>query len=273
MSTTTTTIINTDNNNNNVLLLLLLSTLTSITNPLHLTLFEWLALCLLKSIAEFFLDTIVSFILEFINQPKLASRLNPEKSKGLEALRKIDYFFLFLNTFIETTFVMNLFHYVLFEAPTSMNELTMLNSVGAIYLCFLIDDAIYYVGHRTLHLPFIYPYVHKHHHINPYPKRGYWDAANENPIEQVIGLGCVWISLQICAATVGFHGIAAIAFFAIYATLAIINHMPYDVRFGIFGLGYSAAAHESHHVLLRGNYAQNTMVFDQMLGTFLPYKG
>jgi hypothetical protein len=31
----------------------------------------------------------------------------------------------------------------------------------------------------------VYPYVHKHHHRQILPKRGYLDAGNEHPIEQV----------------------------------------------------------------------------------------
>ena len=57
-----------------------------------------------------------------------------------------------------------------------------------------------------------------------------------------------------------------------YATTAVLNHTPYDVDLGVLGLGYTVRAHEMHHRYLKCNYAQNTMWFDVILGTFAEYK-
>ena len=86
------------------------------------------------------------------------------------------------------------------------------------------------------------------------------------------GLGIVWLTLHLVISLTGFHAVAVLGFFAIYATFAMLNHTPYDVQLGVLGLGYTVRAHEMHHRFLKCNYAQNIMGFDQLLGTFWAYR-
>ena len=69
-----------------------------------------------------------------------------------------------------------------------LHDLGLLNTLPALYLIFAIDDAFYAPLHLLMHRPWFYPYVHKHHHRQQLPERGYADAGNEHPIEQVLGL-------------------------------------------------------------------------------------
>ena len=157
--------------------------------------------------------------------------------------------------------------------PLTYQEATIWNSIVSIYAVFIIDDFFYYFTHRIMHMPLFYPWVHKHHHRQSLPRRGIFDAANEHPIEQVLGLGAVWIALHVVMRVFGFHGVAIVVFFVIYAALAVLNHTPFDVQFPKYlGLGYNVRAHEMHHRLPRSNYAQNVMYFDKLFGTFEPYK-
>jgi len=82
----------------------------------------------------------------------------------------------------------------------------------------------------------------------------------------------VWIALHVVIPLCGFHAAAVLAFFGVYATLAMLNHTPYDVQLGVLGLGYTVRAHEMHHRYLKCNYSQNTMWFDRLLGTFAAYR-
>ena len=124
-----------------------------------------------------------------------------------------------------------------------------------------------------MHLQILYPLVHKHHHRQALPFRGYFDAGNEHPIEQVIGLSCVWFALRVTQAVVGeLHSATVILFFVMYALTAMLNHHVYDVSFHpLFGLGYSVRFHEMHHRLLTCNYAQNTDLFDKWFNTYREY--
>ena len=239
-------------------------------NPLGMPLVFFAGLVVLKMVGEAVLDGVILSVLGWMDHVKLPSRTNPDfKTKGLERLQAIDYTFLVLNQVVEAVFVVHLFHLMATELPLALADVSVANSIVAIYAIFIVDDALYYWLHRFMHHPVVYPYCHKHHHRQALPRRGYLDAANEHPLEQVGGLGCVWLALRITHAVVGVHAASALVFFVLYATLAMLNHTPYDVRLGEWwGLGYSVQAHESHHLLLRCNYAQNTMWFDKMLGTF-----
>lgn len=107
------------------------------------------------------------------------------------------------------------------------------------------------------------------------PTRGYLDAANEHPFEQVLGLCLVQASFHLGAAVLpfGVHAFGVPAFLSVYAATALLNHTPFDVQFGWAGLGYSVRSHEMHHRFPQCNYAQNTMLFDKLLGTYAPYRG
>jgi len=205
-----------------------------------------------------------------LGHSKLPSREPKPISKGLEFLQLRDFTFLFINQGVELVFLFHLFKFGL-SLPRDWEDLTLSNTIVAFYATALLDDLIYYCFHRLLHVPLLYPYIHKHHHRQSLPTRGYVDAANENPIEQIGGLLCVWISLQLLLPITGFHAITLFAFFAMYAVLAFLNHTPFDVQLGFYGLNYTVRAHETHHRMLRGNYAQNTMVWDKLFGTFIEY--
>jgi len=123
------------------------------------------------------------------------------------------------------------------------------------------------------------------------PVRGYFDAANEHPLEQLIGLSIVLSTFHILAlfSPFGVHAVGVTIFFVLYAVTAFLNHTEYDVQFGIMGLGYRVQAHEMHHrfpnckfqllrvtdlinLKLKGNYAQNIMIWDKLFGTFVEYR-
>eukprot|EP00438_Fugacium_kawagutii_P034948 Skav211768 [mRNA] locus=scaffold674:508479:513919:+ [translate_table: standard] len=76
----------------------------------------------------------------------------------------------------------------------------------------------------------LYPYCHKQHHRQFVPFRGYADAANQHPLEQMYGFA-IWIcSLWIISKVQGLH--AATAWFGTlaWAVLNICNHLPFDTR-------------------------------------------
>lgn len=237
-------------------------------NPTILPVHYVFGLLAVKFLAEEVLNFALDRTLGWLQFPQLPGRDKEGAHKGLERLEFRDYTYLFLNQFVEMVFVLHLLQKAWTSMPLWPEQATVSNTVGAIYATFLIDDFIYYFAHRIMHVPWVYPWIHKHHHRQPLPFRGYLDAANEHPLEQVVGLGCVWVTMWLVEQTMGFHAIAAVGFFAVYASLAMLNHLPYDVKFGLWGLRYNVKAHESHHRLLRCNYAQNTMLWDWAFGTW-----
>jgi len=239
-------------------------------NPLGFGLSTYVALAVGKACAEELLNLIILGSLYLVGFPKLPSRDPKANAKGLESLEIKDYTFLLVNQGVELVFLFHLMNFGL-SLPRDLEQLTVSNTVLVFYATFLVNDFFYYFMHRFLHVPAVYPFVHKHHHRQPLPHRGYTDAANESPIEQVGGLLCIWVTLKLLEPVLGFHALSLFAFFACFAVLAYLNHTPYDVKLGLWGLEYTVRAHETHHRMLRGNYSQNTMLWDKVFGTFIDY--
>ena len=64
---------------------------------------------------------------------------------------------------------------------------------------FIVYDFFYTLLHGFLHIRAVYPLIHKHHHRQHFPTRGYLDAGNEHPIEHVVGVTCTWAAVLAAA--------------------------------------------------------------------------
>jgi len=245
-------------------------------NPLGVSNQSFMAALVLKSIGVVLLDPIVIGLCRLLRASKLPSREPEPIMKGLEALTWKDGAFLLINQLFETVGTMHWFAFALFEdgVERDLSKVSLGNVIGFLYFVFLIDDLLYYFAHRFMHLPSVYPWCHKHHHRQSMPKRGYFDAANESPIEQFIGLSLVLTAFHITKliSPFGVHAVGIPVFLVLYAMTALLNHTQYDIGFGILGLGYSVRAHEMHHRFPTCNYSQNTMIWDKLLGTFSEYR-
>jgi sterol desaturase/sphingolipid hydroxylase (fatty acid hydroxylase superfamily) len=152
-----------------------------------------------------------------------------------------------------------------------MNEINPINTLVASVLLFVLDDFLYNLAHRFMHWRPVYPWIHKIHHRQYLPERGYWDAAIEHPIEQIVGLGVFWIALDVVFRVTGMHLTGFLFSFLFYSFFNIVNHMPYDTQFMFLGFTYSTRAHEMHHRYPNCNFSKSCMLWDKLLGTYRPY--
>ncbi|KAJ1458528.1 hypothetical protein M885DRAFT_586224 [Pelagophyceae sp. CCMP2097] len=244
----------------------------ALVNPLELRVGPFVALYAAKCAGLALLDAIVgAFLARTYATTKLAYRENTG-AVGLEALEAIDALYLSINSVIEFVFAAHVIGLALAGVfPWRLAELSALNTLPALYLIFACDDALYAPTHRLMHWKPLYGFVHKHHHRQNLPVRGYLDAGNEHPIEQVLGLSCLWASLHIVSKLVGVHAVTILVHFVMYAMLALCNHTHYDLRFNFFGFEYTVGAHEMHHRYPQTNMAQYFMVWDKLMGTYRPY--
>ena len=246
-----------------------------------------------KVFALSLLDQIVlKIVRRCTNPPKLPFRLANPNVKGLKSLQGIDYLYLSINQVIEYIFALNVIMFTFATAndevvdgnitsssissstlvPWSFHGATLLNTFVALYLLFVIDDLLYAPTHYFMHWKVVYPYIHKHHHRQILPRRGYTDAGNEHPLEQVAGLSIVWITMHVVRMCVGLHVVTILLHFVLYAALALLNHTDMDVNFSFVGFDYSVGAHEMHHRNPECNMAQYWMGLDKyVLGTYRPY--
>ena len=144
---------------------------------------------------------------------------------------------------------------------------------------FALYDLFYVPWHRLLHVPAIYPWVHKHHHQQVVCFRGTFDGINTHPIEFGIGVYLHLVAvifLQHCLAAVSplphvlpLQGTALLLFYLLSSLAASLNHTRFAVK--VPGC-YDVQDHDVHHRLPRSNYGQYVMWWDRLYGSFRRYE-
>jgi sterol desaturase/sphingolipid hydroxylase (fatty acid hydroxylase superfamily) len=136
-------------------------------------------------------------------------------------------------------------------------------------------DLIYVPFHRLLHVPALYPYVHKHHHRQAVPFRGTFDGINTHPLEFAFGEFLhVWalhvaggFATQVLGVRLPAWG--ALAFLVTGGLMASLNHTRFGIRIPFV---YDVRTHDVHHRKPRSNYCQFVPWFDMLYGSFEEYR-
>jgi len=243
-------------------------------NPWGFSALQWVVGGILIRGAIAFYDHLVVAIIEWCSAELLPTRTTG-KAVRYVSLDVKSFFFLSINSVHEWIFVQRLCHYIWYSPDVSkdFSEVGAVNTIVSLYVMFVVLDVIYAPCHHILHMPKLYPLIHKHHHRQHFPTRGYLDAGNEHPVEHVIGVSCTWAAVITAVHTTGAHATTIFIFFNIHAALAMLNHSPYNVEWNVLGLKYSVGNHEMHHRMFTVNYAQYCMWYDYVAGTFTYYEG
>eukprot|EP00439_Symbiodinium_sp_Y106_P051861 s3091_g6.t3 len=245
--------------------------LASVVNPLSFSFPMWLASVVVKEVVLQAADLGVTCACSFLKE--LPSRTG-DKVLYKNQLDKKDMLFLSMNSVIEAVFTCHILN-VMWSSPVifrSWSSFGILTGPLALLLTILLNDMFYAPAHRLLHHPSIYPYIHKHHHRSVYPTRGNIDARNEHPVEQLIAMFLWMCAVQITAHTVGLHAAALGTHLALMATGASLNHAGFDFEVRFLGVDwFSTGAHEMHHRRPDRNFGQFTMLWDKLMGTYIPY--
>lgn len=163
--------------------------------------------------------------------------------------------------------------------PWDWNEMSVQNTLLPLPFLFVMFDASYSLLHYILHWQSIYPYIHKHHHIQKAPSRANVDAVNVHPIEFVLGeynhLLVVWLWQETAGMMARrnnsslplwlpgmrlpvIHVAAALLFLVVGGILAGINHTRYDVVVSIPVPTISAASAALSFLRLKSSTASTT---------------
>jgi sterol desaturase/sphingolipid hydroxylase (fatty acid hydroxylase superfamily) len=247
-------------------------------NPWNLSGWQWILGGVLIRAAIAFYDHLVVFVVDRLCQNNLLPTRTTGKPVRYVSLDQKSMIFLSLNAVHEWLFVQRLCHYIWHspDVPLELEEIGIINTLGALLVMFIVLDICYAPCHHILHMPFLYPLIHKHHHRQHFPTRGYLDAGNEHPIEHVVGVLSTWGAvLAAVHGPTGAHGVTLFLFFNIHAALAMLNHSPYNVQFTVIPgmMHYSVANHEMHHRKFTINYAQYCVWYDHAMKTFASYEG
>lgn len=198
----------------------------------------------------------------------------PRRSKHLDKLERIDIACIVFSRMAIIPFI---YHYLSYgcwspDIIRPFEAATLGNTIGAAATMFLIYDAVYQPFHRFMHVPWFYPWVHKHHHRQKVPTRGNIDAVNVHPFEflsgEYIHLLAVWLTARIMSV----HFSAMFIFLATGSFITTLNHSRINVEVpGVIGSAY----HDIHHSVYpyRNNFSQYTILWDRLYGTFDPQWG
>lgn len=253
------------------------TSLVSVINPLSLSLHVWLTFLGIKTVGIQLWDKIIEFVITLRGIPPTLAyreREGNKKFKGLEKLEKIDYTFLSVNNVIEYIFVLNMYAFATSSETVkwSFADITPLNTLVCFYSLFFFNDFLYAPMHWFLHWKPVYKYVHKHHHRQTIPYRGYTDAANEHPIENMMGTALFYWSDVAVAHLCGMHVVTMFLHFLVYSGLALLNHTKHDITLNLGLFKYSVGNHEMHHRYGNVNMGQYWMGWDHLFNTFRAYK-
>ena len=127
-------------------------------------------------------------------------------------------------------------------------ELTLLNTVVAFFVYFILYDLMYYIFHRALHHDSIYRFIHKHHHQQFTPSRGYIDGINTHPLEY---LGGSYMHIAAVHLFPPAHMYTILIFMVVSGYLASINHTRMKFSIPWF---YAVEDHDTHHNDVSSNF-------------------
>jgi len=190
----------------------------------------------------------------------------PVKGKHLDEFESQDLLFITINKLLTALFVYHVIHVCYYAEGIKLahEDATVLNTVGSLACFYAMYDFLYMWFHRILHIPALYPLVHKHHHRQKAPSRGNLDAINVHPFEFLVGEYLHLLTVY----TVPCHVYAVVVFILAGGILASLNHTRYDVNIPGF---FSVKVHDVHHRVPMSNYAQYTMFWDKLHGSYRDY--
>ena len=127
----------------------------------------------------------------------------------------------------------------------------------------MIISLHFYVVHRWMHLPRVYPYVHKLHHRNN--NVGPWSGLSMHPLEHLVYFTSILVHFVIAA-----HPIHILFHMMHQSLTASTSHTGYNGLLvgdkNRFALG--TFPHQLHHRYLDCNYGNLEVPIDQWFGTY-----
>jgi len=222
--------------------------------------------------AEFFAgisDTLIYLIQDLNGSPGLPGPAKADRPK----LAWKDWSYVWFNRLVMLPFLSFLIVRVVWNSSSIVwgdsSTLTLANGLGGFLVVFTLSDLTYYIGHRIVHkVGPLYRFVHKHHHGEPLPIRGWVDTCNAHPTDFFYTGFCtcpisvLWLMPN---NFVHIYGIMACLYFNSFA--GALGHCRLDLNMGFFNTRF----HAGHHALTKCNYSQNVEVWDRLFGTYVEW--
>jgi sterol desaturase/sphingolipid hydroxylase (fatty acid hydroxylase superfamily) len=150
-----------------------------------------------------------------------------------------------------------------------MEKLDWFNGLVMFVVVFSLSDFTYYASHRIVHkVPFLYKYIHKHHHGESEPIRGWADTCNATPLDFFYTGFCTSpMSVLWLMPKNSVHIVAIGLCLWVNSFVGSLGHCRLDLNWGAFNTRF----HAGHHGYSKCNFAQNIELWDRIFGTFRDY--
>mmetsp|Transcript_48843 Transcript_48843/g.81176 ORF Transcript_48843/g.81176 Transcript_48843/m.81176 type:complete len:271 (-) Transcript_48843:155-967(-) len=230
------------------------------------------AVIALVQLGFFFFQHVLPAIFEKLVADRLLHR-----GPHYDSLARDDLLFIGINKMLTWVMVYHTFIYALSSHSCllwELKELRVINTLVTLVALFVVYDLFYSLFHRALHHRSIYRFVHKHHHRQVVPTRGLLDSVNVHPLEYLGGEYFHLLAIHLVSHyMLPLHVMMLPIFLGGGGVLAALNHTRLDVRIQLPFIAtlYDVRAHDTHHCRFVCNYAQYTMVWDRLLGTYKEY--
>lgn len=185
-----------------------------------------------------------------------------------------DYFREIIYSII-TAFIFAGIGYIVFLTSLTKYTQTYFNieEMGVGYLVFsvvliiVLHDTYFYWTHRIMHIPSVYRWLHKVHHlsVNPSP----WAAMAFHPLEAIVEAGII----VVVAFLFPVHPLAIGIFLLFMMLYNVYGHLGYE----LYPKGFSRSRigkwintsvnHNQHHIHFKGNYGLYFLFWDRLMGT------
>lgn len=139
-------------------------------------------------------------------------------------------------------------------------------------LMVFMHDTYFYWGHRLMHHPKIYRYVHQVHHrsTNPSP----WAALYFHPFEAIIEFGIIYVFIF----TIPYHEISIVLFYLYQLLVNVGGHLSFEVfdkkilkgNAWFMKFHNTVTHHNMHHKYFNYNYGLYFNIWDTLMGTVHP---
>jgi len=213
------------------------------------------------------LAKVIDVIILFLGWGKQAL---PERPSGVyPPLTTTDNFYIWFNRLIMLPFVSFLNIRIIWNSKAVVYDpegMTLINTVVAFIVIFALSDLVYYTGHRVVHsIPWLYNFVHKHHHQESHPRRGWADTCNAHPTDffytgfSTSPMSVLWL---MPANFVHINTIGILLYCVMF--VGALGHSRLDLDIWFFNTRF----HAGHHAMFKYNYAQNIEFWDRVFGTY-----
>jgi len=140
--------------------------------------------------------------------------------------------------------------------------------VFSIGIMVIAHDAYFYWTHRLMHLPGIFKWVHRTHHLsdNPTP----WAAFSFHPLEAIISIGII----PLIVLFIPCHPLAVFLFLTYMTLINVMGHLGFELfpkSFMNSKIGKwqnTSTNHNIHHCQSNYNFGLYFTFWDRIMGTY-----